>query len=240
MRKHLFLCGFLLFVFLASNSDATVTELIQNGGFETGTFEGWIPLNAEIVTAPDPVYNGSYAAGLSVSEIIEEDGEFCIGPFCVPYSIEVDSNPYSALLLQEIQGFEMTDQMFTASYYYNLDVLKPKGALLDDALYVGYLGVLDTALPPVLIGGGMLVVEGDSNGWQYDTNTVDLSHESLEHLLLGFFFADGLLTGGGLDYSSAFLDDISVTANAVPEPASMFLLASGFLGLAALRKRFRT
>ena len=227
MKKLLFLLGVLLFVCSVSINNATATEFIQNGGFETGTFEGWLPINAEIVSAPYPVYNGNYAAGLSVSS----------SPSGTIYYL--GASTLSALLIQEIVGFEGTDQMFTASYAYNVDVLR-SFSNNDDALYIGYLASLDTTIPPTLIAGGTVVQSGDSGGWQTGSNFADLSGLNLEHLYLGFFFAETELVGGSLgDVSSAFLDDISVTANAVPEPATMLLLGSGLLGLVGFRKRMK-
>ena len=206
---------------------AIPVELVENGGFETGTFTGWdVSLNSKVVS--NPAYDGNYSAALSLSTI-----------GTTIFNFNYDTNPYSALLVQELTGFETTDQVLTGSLYYNVSTLKNWGADTDD-VYFGYLAV--NSGTPTFLGGGAIVATGDSSGWQYFEGTVDLSGETIDHLYVGIFFADGLLTGGSTDVSSAFVDNVSVTANSapVPEPTTLLLSGLGLLGMGAYIRRKRS
>lgn len=218
----IFLCTFLA---VPAVTIATPVELIDNGDFETGNFDGWdMSLNSTVVDASAPEY-GTYSAALSLSQI---------GTF---WGFTYDTNPLSALLVQELEGFETTDQIFTGSIDYNVETLRNWGAGTDD-LYFGYLAV-NSSIPTFLLGGA-LVASGDSGGWQNFTGSVDLSGETFDKLYAGIFFKDGLLARGSIDVSSAFIDNVSVTANSapVPEPATIFLSGLGLLSMGTyLRKR---
>lgn len=227
MKKLLvFLCAVSLIFGIAGAANAYPVQLVENGGFETGDLTGW-DFYANVEAQTDTVYSGTYSAGMSVGTL---EGRI----------FKRDTNQYSAILVQELEGYETTYLVFDASFAYNVDVLRDIRILPDDKLFVGYLAVASDDWDNVVIyGGAELVVEGDSSGWQLYNNQVDLSGESIDALYLGFYFADGAFSGGSIDASNAFLDAVSVTANPIPEPATMLLFGSGLIGLAGARRKLK-
>jgi len=199
---------------------------VENGGFETGDFTGWdIHCNVEVQS--DVVYEGNYAAGLSISDINHW------------WHFEWDTNPYNAFLAQLLE-YDNNYSYLKLRFAYNVDVLRDWG-LDEDDLYVGFLGVsnLDNCPSDVSIYFYYsLVTSGDTGGWQVFEDIVDLSQYSIDCLALGFFFADKPSVWkklGSIDASSAFIDSVSV--DPVPEPATMILVGCGILGLVGFRMK---
>ena len=205
---------------------AVPVELVVNGGFESGDLSGW-DIHCNVTVQNDTVFQGNYAAGLSISsEVTPSFFSFCTG----------DTDPFSAFLAQELEGFEFTNKIFTMSFAYNVDVLKNLSITGNDKLYAGYLALNRDWNNVQIYGQYELVANGDTDGWQSYEKTIDLSGYDFDDLYIGFFFADGCWLGS-LDISSAFLDNISVKASPVPEPATMLLFGIGLCGLAFVGRK---
>ena len=228
MRK-IFVCVMLLTII---SMQSYAYQLVENGGFETGDFTGWdIYINTVVQT--DTVYEGNYAAGLSVSDIKELWG------------FEYDTNCYSAFLAQILDDYNSNYDSLVLEFAYNVDVLRDWG-LDNDDLYVGLLGInnpSEWSSTVEIYFYHDLVASGDTNGWQTYQAVLDLSPYNIDYLVLGFYFADTPFLWnvlGSMDASTAFIDAVSVEAYPVSEPATLFLLGIGLIGLAGLgRKKLR-
>ena len=204
---------------LSVTSFALPVELIENGDFETGTFSGWDYYGNAVIQGIN-VNRGKFAAGLSVSGLQNS---------CWP--IGNDTNPCSAFLAQELNGFTATDQKLTVSFAYNVKVLYDV-PFFNDHLYAGLVGWNGN----ILYAQKILATDYTAD-WITISHEYDLSGLNLDHVFLAFFFADspGLL--GSCDVSSAFIDDVSVKANPVPEPATILLLGLGLVSLSLFRRK---
>lgn len=81
----------------------------------------------------------------------------------------------------------------------------------------------------------LLSMTGQINGYNIaDTLTIDLSSIYGSTMYLGFTGGSGL---GGSDQEITSWSGINQTTAPVPEPATIFLLGSGLLGIAGFRKR---
>ncbi len=206
---------------LSSNSFALPVELIENGGFETGSLSGW-DYSWNVIVQSDNYNTGNYAAGLSISDTQSQNNCWNIGN---------DTNPYSAFLAQELNGFSNTDKKLTVSFSYNVSMLKNQSSG-DDHLYAGLVGCSGS------IYAQCLLATSYTTGWVTSTQYFDLSGLNLDRISLVFFFLDSPGLFGSYDVSSAFLDDVSVKANPVPEPSTILLLGLGLIGLSLFgRKR---
>ncbi|HDM76133.1 MAG TPA: hypothetical protein ENG51_06630, partial [Deltaproteobacteria bacterium] len=189
---------------LSLSSYGLPVELIENGGFETGTFSGWdLYVNTQVQT--DEVYKGKFAAGLSVSESVPS--QTCW------WKIGCDTNPCSAFLAQELNGFSNTDQKLTVSFAYNVKLVINLSKNANDRLFAGLVGWNGNIYAQLL-----LATNGYTEDWVFLSKDFDLSGLGLNRVFLAFYFADSPCCLGSLDISSAFIDEVSVTANPVPEP----------------------
>lgn len=193
-------------------SQAVVTELVTNGGFESGDFSGWTQIIAgsQNVSTVNPS-SGTYSANLS------------------------NSNP-SANLLQQ---FNIGAGLLTAGQAVDISVdyrgLAEAGGVLFVELFSinGTGGVTKTEL---LGGAPLLPVGGDPGAWSTATFNTTVGPDVTSGLTLQLNVACGAAAGCVSDY---FIDNVSLTADvaAVPVPAAAWLFGSALLTMAGLRKR---
>lgn len=222
---------------LAVMGAAQAGELIVNGGFETGDFTGWTTGGAGVAG------NGFYVSS-STTPPVAGDPFTVAGPASGNYYAIGDEsgNGYSWLAQNFTTSAGSTDDLSFSMFVDNYNPVQNSGGPLSDPSTDEEFGVVqilaagssltDTSgvLATYYLGG-----DGAANN-PYTSYNFDISN----------------IVGGGGSYILEFgnteccyfleqgVDDVSIISG-TPEPASVFLLASGLLGLAIVaRKRRRT
>ncbi len=197
---------------ISSVSQAAVTELVTNGGFETGDFSGWTQAIAgtQAISGVNPS-SGSFSANMS------------------------NPNP-SANLLQQFNlgaGLLSAGQSVTFSFDYR-GTAEAGGVLFAELFSIdGFGGVTKSEL---LSGGPFFPVPGDADAWQTFMITTTLGPDVTNGVTLQINAACGAAAGCVSDY---FVDNISLTADvaAVPVPAAAWLFGSSLIALVGTRRK---
>lgn len=203
-------------VFYAQSGTAAITDLIVNGGFETGDFSGWTQEsggNPQSITMQTP-FAGSFSANL------------------------FNNNP-SANLLKQLEvgkGQVTAGQEVTVSLNYR-GTATAGGVFFVELFSIdGGGGVTKTEI----LGGAPLFPNGDANIWTPVSFTTTAGPDVTNGLTLQLNAACGADAGCVADY---YIDNISLTADVagsvVPLPAGLWLFASSLLGLQGLRRAVR-
>lgn len=220
------------------------SQLITNGGFETGTLAGWTaatqpgasggwfvsnsfvsPLSGHLTVGP---------AGGTFYAVADEPG--CCGSNVLLQSFTVPMNATSVVL-----SFDMsTNNLFSAYCNGGLDYTVP-------ASQCGRVDILSAAASPFDTGAD--VVDNLFSGGSVCSN--DLGQEIPCPYIFYSFNLTGITKPGltyqlrfgqvdNFDYYTLSVDNVSLlAATATPEPASMPLLATGLFGIAAIMRRNR-
>lgn len=206
------LCVTVSALMLSSFAQAAVTDLVTNGGFETGDFSGWtqIVAGSQTISAINPS-SGTYSANLS------------------------NSDP-SANLLQQFgigTGLLSAGQAVDISIDYR-GIAEAGGVLFVELFSIN--GVGGVTKSELLGGAPLLPVGGDPNAWSTATFSTTIGPDVTNGLTLQLNVACGAAAGCVSDY---FIDNISLTADVatVPVPAAAWLFGSALLGVIGLKKR---
>lgn len=207
-------------LWLGGLSTAFSTQLVENGGFETGNLGDW-DASPNVVVVDDyfgiDPNSGDYMAAMPFAGVLDA---FLFQP------ISIDTSQYSELHI---------------SFAYNLialDVTRFVDLGIDRFVAnLGPLQLLNESLNDAFGGGAT------STGW----NTFNASFSNIPNLgviTLDFGFIVENIPPGGGDIGQSFValvDDVSIEAgpDAVPVPPSLALMGLGFAGLGLRRIRRR-
>jgi hypothetical protein len=197
----------------AAPSQAAITELINNGGFESGDLSGWDSSNSvSINTSTDGPSSGAYSAFF-------QNGS--------PAANDLKQTNLGA-------GFLTANQEVRVSFDYR--GTSSAGGVLNAAIFsmIDGGGVSSTLN---LNGGAPLFPNGDPSVWNNYSATVNLGDDVSGGIDFLISAPCGAAAGCVSDY---YVDNISVEfgeASAVPVPAAAWLFGSGLLGLVGMSKR---
>lgn len=242
MRSLKYLLTLGILAILPAQSQGALIELITNGDFETGTFAGW-------TTADLPGGSGSWfidAPGTSTPFSGQPTAANAGGGLF--YAVTDQGGPGTHVLLQSfvvpfgVTALTLTFDMF-ANDWDGGPFVHPAG--LDhnfgpnqharvDILTSG-AAAFSTALADV-VSNHYLGVDGGADPNPYTSYSINLTGLAAGSYQLRFGEVDNQL------FFNVGVDNVSILADvggAVPEPASMTLLAIGGLGLALRARRRR-
>jgi hypothetical protein len=198
----------------AGAAQAVVTDIAQNGGFETGDFTGWTLFPGSLGPAGQNVVspgNGStYAANLTepaaAANIIKQ-ANLLPGAWTEGQQIDVQF---------DIRGTALAGGVFFAEAFSELS-----GGGTSKA---------------EILGGGPLFPNADPNVWTTYNFSFTAGPDTSGGITLQFNAACGAATGCVSDY---FLDNVSIMADvsAIPVPAAIWLFGSGLVGLVGVARR---
>jgi len=226
---------------------AAATELLVNGGFETGDFTGWYEVD-------ETGAGGSWFVNNSTSSPVS--GFTTPGPASGNfYALTDQGNPSANVLLQPFTisagagTVTLSYDFFSNNQNNGASPVAPAGAYcpgpLDFAVSVenqcDRVDIMSGSITdPFDTGSGVVEnlyedapvapTDGTSNPWTLET--FDLSNLAPGNYYLRFGQVDNAY------YNQMGIDNVSITtSNAVPEPGSLALLASGLAGFGLLRRR---
>ena len=193
----------------AVTAQAAQVELAVNGGFETGDFTGW----TEFPSAFGPA---------SVQGTTVSSGDFAA---YLPCSVEAACDQ---VIKNANIGIGVVNPGDTVTVTFDLNNTAAAG------------GVAFVELFSELSGGGtskseILLANGTgTNGWETFSFTTTLGPDVSGGITLQLKAACGPVAGCT---SEAYFDNVSVTVEAIPVPAAVWLFGSGLIGLVGVARK---
>nr|WP_319492093.1 PEP-CTERM sorting domain-containing protein [uncultured Desulfobacter sp.] len=217
MKKFLLLVGFLLIIGIAGRASAVT---VQNASFEQSDLNGWTISSASYVSAAESIY---YTNSGTTYWATDSD-----------YFAQLEGG--DAYIYQAL-SWSAGDTISFDLNFLNLDS--------PDADY-GFFGILDLTayLAASSTGsitnytieyitiGGTSGSGGTSTGWSSYSYTFTFDSTS-DYAII--FSVDSSESGGSFYAPTLLVDNITTTT--VPEPASLFLLATGLLSIAGIGRK---
>lgn len=200
---------------IASTSQAAITELAVNGGFETGDFTGWTQFPGSLG-----------ASGQQISAVNPSSGSFS--------GFLTEPSPSANIIKQA----NLAPGAFTPGQAINIAFDYRGAAAAGGVLFAELFSELTGGgvSSAVILGGGPLFPNGDPDVWTSVSFTGFAGPDTSGGITLQFNAACGADANCVSEY---FIDNVSITADiaAVPVPAAAWLFGSALLGLAGANKR---
>lgn len=195
-------------------SQAAITQLIVNGGFETGDYSGWDQLPG---------------AGTQTLTLVN--------PSSGILAANIENNTPSASLLRQLN---LGAGLLTAGQAVNISFDYRGAAANGGVLFAELFSEVDGGgvSQSELLSGGPILPNADSSIWSTFNIATTVGPDVSGGITLQLNVACGAVAGCVSGY---YLDNISVTADIavapVPVPAAAWLLGSALLGLGGISRR---
>ena len=193
----------------AVTAQAVQVELAVNGGFETGDFTGW----TEFPSAFGPA---------SVQDTTVSSGTYAA---YLPCSVEAACDQ---VIKNANIGIGVVNPGDTVTVTFDLNNTAAAGGVA----FVELFSELDgggTSKSEILLANG-----AGTNGWETFSFTTTLGPDVSGGISLQLKAACGPVAGCT---SEAYFDNVSVTVEAIPIPAAVWLFGSGLIGLVGVARK---
>jgi len=193
-------------------TQAAIVELADNGGFETGDFTGWTVLPSGggtlVVSTLGPA-SGTYSANLSPP-----------------------AAPVSEIIRQERKGMGVVMPGQTVTVVFKARGTLSNGGVANAEFFSQDSGGGVTAT--MLLGGAPLGLNADPDVWTTFSFTPVAANDVSGGITLQLLASCAPIAGCRAD---VYFDDVSITVQAIPIPAAIWLFGSGLLGLVGIARR---